>query len=190
MVVLSSILSRRTKIRRQVEDQEDFQDEPEDTPVSERTSKRIKGTLDLLNIEDICSIDPTWREDALCRNNPNFIIDDFFMVSITKKNIRKVLEINNLCRECPVAPECLHEALIFNYDGIWAGTTARQRKVYIQTTRNSTVEDLTIEECKQMVQDLHTFNETPGTIRLRYKNLKSKTSLTNFLNSKNKSTSN
>lgn len=173
-----------------MEDQEVFEDEPDKNTTSERASRRIKGTLDLTDVNDLCSVDGTWREDALCKDNPNFIIDDFFMVSITKKNIRKVLEINALCRQCPVAPECLHEALIFNYDGVWAGTTARQRKVYIQTTRNSTVENLTVEECKQMVQDLHHFNETPGTIKLKYKNLKSKTSLTNFLNSKNKSTSN
>lgn len=170
-----------------MEDQDSEQNELEETTTPGRASKRIKGTLDLTDIEDICSIDSTWRENALCKDNPDFIIDDFFMVSITKKNIKKVLEINALCRQCPVSAECLHEALMFNYDGIWAGTTPRQRKVYIQLNRNSTVEGLTIEEAKQIVDDFHNFNETPGTLRTKYKNLKSKTSLSNYLNTKNRS---
>jgi hypothetical protein len=32
------------------------------------------------------------------------------------------------CKGCPVIGECLETALVYDYDGVWGGTTARERR--------------------------------------------------------------
>lgn len=165
-------------------------DSSEEIFVLQRLPRKIKGVIDFNDLEEIEKIDFTWRRQALCRNNPDFIMDDFFYVAVTKKNIQKVLQINALCRSCPVAANCLYEALIFNYDGVWAGTTLRQRRTYLQVKRDFSVENLTLEECEKILKDFHEFDSPSQVTKLRYKRLKNKSNFGKFLNTKSQTTSN
>ena len=57
-----------------------------------------------------------------------------------------------MCSACPVQVECLHEAIKYNYDGVWGGTIYRQRLYFIRQYLNNDLLNLTIEKAKQFVQ--------------------------------------
>lgn len=117
--------------------------------------KKIEGLLDPMNPANFVHRNTEWREDALCKDHPTLDLDDFFQVSVTRKNANTFLAIKNLCRSCPVASQCLYEALLFNYDGCWAGFTHKQRTAYIRHCRDNTVVDLTVDECTEILRELH-----------------------------------
>lgn len=122
---------------------------------------KVQGLLDMFNVEHFSDFDSSWREDALCKNDPSFITEDFFYVSITRKNISKVLALQDLCQQCPVAANCLHEAFMFNYDGSWAGYSNQQRTQYIRFERNNTVEGLTVAECQEILDHMNQTLDSP-----------------------------
>ena len=64
-----------------------------------------------------------WRADAACRGiNP----DLFYPV---KGDVAGSKAARAVCASCPVAGECLDEAIATNErDGIWGGATERQRR--------------------------------------------------------------
>ena len=62
-----------------------------------------------------------WRRGAACRGEDT---DRFFP---DKKTLLVPEEIRPICERCPVRAPCLAEALVFHEDGVWGGTTERQR---------------------------------------------------------------
>ena len=85
-------------------------------------SKKVVGVRDIMDPRELLDFDRSWISEALCNNQKNLAEagikpENFFEVSITKKNIKQILAINKLCSECPVSAQCLHEALHFGYDG-------------------------------------------------------------------------
>jgi hypothetical protein len=129
---------------------------------STRFPKKIKGMLDIMDPVESSMYDTRWRDDAACKAliaSGELETNDFFYVSINRKNISKVLQMQEMCNSCPVAAFCLHEALMFGYDGIWAGTTLAQRKTYIRYSRDNTVEGLTVEQAEDILRDLHEYND-------------------------------
>lgn len=64
--------------------------------------------------------DQNWRDEALCKGLPP---DQFFPNSETEQEAAA-----RLCGGCAVRAECLEYALITNQrDGVWGGTTEKQR---------------------------------------------------------------
>lgn len=54
---------------------------------------------------------------------------DIFFPEQGKGNTRLMVEqAKAICAGCPVAMQCLAEAIAENHDGIWGGTTAKERK--------------------------------------------------------------
>jgi WhiB family redox-sensing transcriptional regulator len=37
-------------------------------------------------------------------------------------------EAKKICAGCPVIAECLEQALVYNYEGVWGGTSAKERR--------------------------------------------------------------
>lgn len=74
---------------------------------------------------------PDWREDALCIAAPD--PDLFFPVA------PEGLEpARRVCGRCPVAGQCLAEALSrAEIDGVWGGTTTSERRVMRAVWRQS-----------------------------------------------------
>jgi WhiB family transcriptional regulator, redox-sensing transcriptional regulator len=66
---------------------------------------------------------PSWRGDAACREHPEI---EWVPVS-SRENVTAARAV---CGECLVADQCLEWALAQdnNLEGVWAGTTQRQRK--------------------------------------------------------------
>ena len=85
---------------------------------------------------------PNWRERAACRGAD---LQLFFpnANTITKLNKHEVEKAYSYCERCPVAGYCMYEALINDYDGIWARSITRQRNAYIHHYFPNSLEDLT-----------------------------------------------
>jgi WhiB family redox-sensing transcriptional regulator len=70
--------------------------------------------------------DYSWRTNSACRDTSP---DLFFPVGTTGAALRQIDEAKAVCRECPVASDCLEFALITNQDsGIWGGTCEDERR--------------------------------------------------------------
>lgn len=56
--------------------------------------------------------------------------DYWFPVSNSqgKKSAEQRREAKRICAECPVLGDCLEHSLIYEEHGIWAGTSANERK--------------------------------------------------------------
>lgn len=46
----------------------------------------------------------------------------------TSKFFDEEREAKKVCINCPVKSECLQDALVYNYDGVWGGTTTKERR--------------------------------------------------------------
>lgn len=119
-----------------------------------KKNKKIVGQRDLTNPTHLADLDHTWREQGSCYRGAVYPTEAFFFTSITRFNINQIHDIQNMCRECPVAANCLYEAILFNYDGMWAGMLPQQRVAYIRHERGGTLEGLTVAECRQILDDL------------------------------------
>ena len=125
-----------------------------------RTYPRPKGSLRMTE-DTNPPINIRWRQDAVCKNEP---IDSFFPVAITKANIDETTRIYSLCQRCPVIVDCMHEALLREYDGIWARSTTKQRQSYVRHVLNNNLENLTRQDVKEFVDDLCGKNIPPTKI--------------------------
>lgn len=92
--------------------------------------------------------DMIWREFALCANKPT---EDFFPQNVTKKNIHKINQVKSICSQCSVAPQCLLEAVTYEYDGIWGGTLLRERISWVNYMKRNGVVDITIDDCMEIL---------------------------------------
>jgi WhiB family redox-sensing transcriptional regulator len=63
---------------------------------------------------------PAWMADAACREHPD--------VTWFPPPGESGLEAKAICGRCLVKEECLRYALEHDLDGIWGGTTVRQRR--------------------------------------------------------------
>jgi len=109
-------------------------------------------------------INPRWRKDAACKDED---MTSFFPVAITKANIDETTRIYLMCQRCPVIVDCMHEALLQEYDGIWARSTTKQRQSYIKHVLNNNVQNVTREEVKRFVDDLCSKNIAPNKIYIK-----------------------
>lgn len=65
-----------------------------------------------------------WQDQARCRNLPSNEADGMFYVGRGKKTT----EAKKFCNNCPVQRECLQYAIVNHEEGIWAGTSDKERK--------------------------------------------------------------
>ncbi|MDQ0379894.1 WhiB family transcriptional regulator [Amycolatopsis thermophila] len=74
-----------------------------------------------------------WRTRAACRDEDPEL---FFPVSEMGPGARQVARAKAVCASCPVRAECLAYALDAGLDnGIFGGTTERERRSLIRQTR-------------------------------------------------------
>jgi hypothetical protein len=57
-----------------------------------------------------------WQDEAKCGGQET---SEFFDNEKTAKKV---------CIGCPVIADCLETALVYDYEGVWGGTTKRERK--------------------------------------------------------------
>lgn len=80
-------------------------------------SARMTDLADILNLAI-----PEWTRDALCaRTDPHVFHPE-------KGELGVIAAARDICSRCPVAQPCFVYAINTNQpDGVWAGTTPRQR---------------------------------------------------------------
>lgn len=67
-----------------------------------------------------------WARHAACADADPTI----FTGSLTAPRIRQqqILQAKEICAGCPVRQQCLDDALELGSDGVWGGTTERERR--------------------------------------------------------------
>jgi hypothetical protein len=79
-----------------------------------------------------------WQSKAKCRNSSTSIFFDDEDGSNHSRDRYKAI-----CNSCPVRPNCLETAIIYNFDGVWGGLEARERReLYSKEYREQLVEEL------------------------------------------------
>jgi WhiB family transcriptional regulator, redox-sensing transcriptional regulator len=74
----------------------------------------------------------TWRKRAACRG-----LDSEIFYPDTEDEI-DALEAKSVCAQCPVRQPCLEHALAHRErEGIWGGTTERERRRIVRQRRKS-----------------------------------------------------
>lgn len=91
--------------------------------------------------------DFSWRSLALCKG---MHVNDFFPERINQSNRQKYNTLCQMCSECPVETQCFYEAMIFEYDGLWAGTLMKERANWRDEISDSEVE-LTYDLCAEFL---------------------------------------
>lgn len=72
-----------------------------------------------------------WMEEAACRNHPD--PDAFFRELPRNPSLERHAEYRAtiaICASCPVTANCLAYALEYRCEGIWAGTTEHERRLF------------------------------------------------------------
>jgi len=109
--------------------------------------------------EDIPS--PKWRDQALCKGSET---DMYFPYSINRQNLMEVRKIISICEECPVKAECLYEAFMYDHEGIWGGTTKRQREKELPTAHQR--KTVTLSQCKNILSNTSYKDHIPYSKKL------------------------
>ena len=63
----------------------------------------------------------TWREQALCRDQPGLWDHE------SERDTNLIEEAKRICHACPVREACLRAAMAGDESGIWGGTTTFER---------------------------------------------------------------
>jgi len=72
--------------------------------------------------------DTTWMNEAICSGTD----PDAWTADLTPSGIEV---LKRICHQCPVQSDCLQHALRHNYQGVWGGTTTREREQHKRRLR-------------------------------------------------------
>src|SRR3954447_8911964 len=84
------------------------------------------------------SITPRWQDEAVCASTDP---EQWFPDKGGSPRLARAV-----CASCPVRRSCLASALLFAEDGIWAGTTPKQRRAGYRAIRNGGDVDQVLDE--------------------------------------------
>jgi len=92
------------------------------TDITNVDADAMVANLDLAPLPE--GIDLSWKRQATCRR-PEFPTWIFFPA---RGDTNTLAAARDACARCPVQEPCLDFALLTNADGIWAGTSEKQRR--------------------------------------------------------------
>lgn len=91
-------------------------------------------------IPDPADFTPGWIKQALCRNNPDFSVKDFFSFNVHpatgemkrgRPSTEAISKLSALCDTCPVQAECASDSIHWrDFDG-WNGVAPKWRREYL-----------------------------------------------------------
>jgi hypothetical protein len=93
------------------------------------------------------AVEPDWRDSAACAGADP---EAWFPATQGAYPNRRVTAV---CRDCPVRRSCLATALMWSVDGIWAGTTSRERQGLAGRVGSSAAES--VDELLDQALDQH-----------------------------------
>jgi WhiB family redox-sensing transcriptional regulator len=100
----------------------------------EKALSRAKASIhpNIRDEEVFPMIAATWRKQAACRG---LDVEAFYPVTEDEAD---AAEAKAVCAECPVRQACLEHALAHRErEGIWGGTTERERRRIVRQRRKS-----------------------------------------------------
>lgn len=103
-----------------------------------------------------------WREFAECREE-GVNMEDFFPENVAAPRIdkgRATRRARFVCAPCPVKRACLEMGLKRNAEGIWAATTAEQRRPYVKKLRGHLI---TLSEALSALAEIGRASATTGS---------------------------
>lgn len=90
-----------------------------------------------------------WRHQSACAKADNNI---FFPLKITAASVKQAL---TYCKTCPVKIECAQTAVIYDYDGIWGGTTTAQRNYFLKNQFKGSYDKFTYNDAAHMLTSVN-----------------------------------
>jgi WhiB family transcriptional regulator, redox-sensing transcriptional regulator len=66
-----------------------------------------------------------WQDSAYCQNANT---DQFFSNAKGKELREDIAYAKGICAQCPVKSFCLNDAILYGYEGVWGGTTEKERR--------------------------------------------------------------
>lgn len=121
--------------------------------MASRYPRRYKRPEKPSIIDEQFKNDKDWRMDAACRKSN---VQLFFpnANTVTRANRHEVEKAYALCERCPVAGYCMYEALVYDYDGIWARSLPRQRNSFIKHYYRDSLDNLTPQDAYLFYREL------------------------------------
>lgn len=108
-------------------------------------SKKILGTKNISEFDYYCRSETDWRLNASCKNSKTSI---FF----GSPKSRDIVSAKAICATCPVSPQCLMDALKYQYYGVWGNTTEKERVYITKKICGNDLTDLTLDNCRDIVK--------------------------------------
>lgn len=99
--------------------------------------------------DEVKKYDLEWREQASCKDLET---NDFFPYNVNKRNVSKIRDMMRMCYSCPVNAQCLLEAVVYEYDGIWGGTLPKQRAAWLRYLKQHNIE-LSLSTCSDFFSE-------------------------------------
>lgn len=121
--------------------------------MTDKYSRRYRRPSKPSVIDEKFKTNLDWRKDAACAKADTQL---FFpnANAITKANKHEIEKVFAMCESCPVAGYCMYEALIYDYDGIWARSLPRQRNAYIKHYHHDSLDNLTPQDAYLFYREL------------------------------------
>jgi hypothetical protein len=92
-----------------------------------------------------------WHEKALCKDLP---LEDFFIDKLNSRNKSVLSSIFSTCDVCPVAVECLQDALNNDDEGIRAGSNYHHRQHILNRFFKKTKKKISLEEASAALSSI------------------------------------
>jgi hypothetical protein len=102
-----------------------------------------------------------WHEKALCKDLP---LEDFFIDKLNSRNKSVLSSIFTTCDSCPVAVECLQDALNNDDEGIRAGSNYHHRQYILDHFLKKTKKKISLEQASAALSNIRSH---PISFRIR-----------------------
>lgn len=116
-----------------------------------KVTRKPKGSKRLDDFNIISVQDNSWRYKAAC-NTPEVDTSWFFDNPKTYE-ARKALKI---CSSCPVKANCLYDAIMYQYHGIWGGFTQETRAKIISVYLENDLTEFSVEKANEIYEHVGT----------------------------------
>jgi hypothetical protein len=110
-----------------------------------KTSRKPKGSKKLDDFNIISANENGWRHKASCSSKE--VNSNWFFAQPKSPEANRALSV---CKNCPVKANCLYDAVMYQYHGIWGGYTQEARNKIIAHYLNNDLTSFTLEQAQQI----------------------------------------
>jgi len=123
-----------------------------------RPRKKPLGHKSFSDYNAFASSEESWRSKAACAKEDTSL---FFSPSKSIEAKKALL----ICSSCPVVDECFHNAMQYQYHGIWGGFTEEARQKILQHLLNNDLTDFTLQRASLIRREFIPVNTPTKRVR-------------------------